>query len=126
MPSTKASIEAQLQTLTAAVQDLSVEIRRLGAQAARRRTPRSRDTKDELLVLLLMTMFRDDAVQACDVIKHASASPELQQALEHVGAGNGRQLGRWFERVSSDTHGAHSVLKVGSNNRGAIWRILPQ
>jgi hypothetical protein len=117
-------LEAQLQTLAGVVGDLVVEVRRLGAQAARRQTPRSRDAKDELLLLLLVSAFGDGCVQVTDVLGRAAHSTQLQQALDHAGASNGRRLGRWFERVSRDTNGAYTVMKLGSNNRGALWRLL--
>src|ERR687897_916845 len=98
---------AALENLRASVADLTLEVRRLGAPAARRRTPRSRDARDELLVLLLTSVFGDDAIQVVDVMARAAHSAELRQALDHAGAESGRKLGRWFERVAScDTRGA--------------------
>jgi hypothetical protein len=89
-------------------------------QSAERRDP---DRQDELLVLLLMSVFGDDSIQVTDVMKQADQSVELRQALEHIGIANGRSLGRWLEHVAKcHIDGAH-VAKIGVNNRGSVWRI---
>jgi hypothetical protein len=118
------SLEARMDALVGVVSDLLLEIRASRAQDAKRRTPSSRDARDELLLLLLAQLFADDSVQVFDVLARAVQSPELLHALRCAGAENGWQLGNWFARVENrEIDGAH-VIRMGRNGRGVIWRVL--
>jgi hypothetical protein len=119
-----AQLRVHMEAVAGAVAELTLAVRGLRADQARRRAPSSRDDRDAVLLLVVADMFGAHTIQVVDVMARAVESAELRHLLECAGAGSGRKLGHWFGRLQNrEIHGIH-VIRLGHNNKGAIWRVL--
>jgi hypothetical protein len=121
-----AELRARMNAVAASVADLTLEVRGLRADEARRRVSRrEHDRRDDLLGMLVSQLVGDRVFLATEVLALASAHPQLRNALTSANASSGKRLGHLLARLEGrEIDGGLQILRLGAHRGGVLWRFV--
>ena len=110
--------------LTAAVEDLTLEVRGFVAVQARRQAANDQNGPDALVGELIAAIVTDQVFLAADIMARAVQHLELRQALLIAGVSNPRRLGHLLVRLSARSIDGVRFVRIGTDRGAALWRVL--
>jgi hypothetical protein len=121
-----AELRGRMNAVAGSVADLTLAVRGLRADQARRRASRrEHDGRDELLGMLVSQLVGNQVFLATEVLALAAAHPHLQNALTTANAGSGKKLGRLLARLEGcEMEGGLQIVRLGTDRKGILWRVM--
>ena len=98
--------------LTAALEDLALEVRGWRADQARHRAASEQDDREAVLGAVVAELVGDAAFSAAELLTRAKKHSELRYALACAGASNGRRIGHLLSRLEArrgNSDGLHFI-----------------